>query len=263
MCLSDEKEMYLLLSKMCGYKSKVKKAKEILKEALKNSTNASLSFSSGKDSIVLLHLAVEAGFKGTLIFFKYGICTDIETPKENIELLKYYAELYGLKYQIIDCLGEVDCWEQIGKFAIFPMSDKEKSIFNKTNYDYVVKSKKFEEENNIDLSIIGMRKDESKKRKIILNKKGMIYHTKNRMSITCCPIANFTNDDIWAYIFSNSLKYLSIYDYPYIDRRFNRNEITMLYNDSIIRHGGIYHYKQMYPDFFTWLKKRWGDIIFN
>lgn len=55
----------------------------------------------------------------------------------------------------------------------------------------------------------------------------------------------------------------SAYDYPYIDRRFNRNEITMLYNDSIIRHGGIYHYKQMYPDFFTWLKKRWGDIIFN
>lgn len=261
MYLSDEKEMYLLLSKMSAYKNKIKKAKEILDNALKNSTNTALSFSSGKDSIVLLHLAVQTGFKGTLVFFKYGLCTDIETPKENIELLKYYAELYGLKYKILECLGEADCWEQIGRFVIFPTSDREKSVFNKTNFDYVIKSKKFEEENNIDLSIIGMRKDESRHRKLMLNKNGPIYQTKSRSSVTCCPISIFSNDDIWAYIFSNDLKYLSIYDYPYIDRRFNRNEITLLYNDSIVRHGGTYHYRKMYPDFFNWIKDRWGDVF--
>lgn len=107
-----------------------------------------------------------------------------------------------------------------------------------------------------------MRKDESKRRKIILNQKGAIYQTKNRQSITCCPLLDFTNEDIWAYIFSNHLKYLSIYDYPYIDRCNNRNEITMLYNDAIIRNGQITHYKQMDPDFFAWLKNRWGDNLF-
>lgn len=260
MCLSDEKEMYLLLAKMQSHKKKVKKAKETIKLALSKSSKAALSFSSGKDSVVLLDLAVKAGFNGTLIFFKYGICTDIETPQENIDLLKYYAEKHGLHYKILECLGEVDCWERCGRFTLFPETEEEKRIFNLTNYDYVKKSNDFEKENDIDLNIIGMRKDESERRRIVLSKKGSIYQTKSRKSITCCPLLDFTNDDIWAYIFSNDLKYLSIYDYPYIDRQVNRNEITMLYNTAIIENGMLWHYKQMYPKFFEWLKKTYGNI---
>lgn len=262
MCLSDEKEMYLLLAKMQSHKKKVKKAKETIKLALSNASKTALSFSSGKDSVVLLDLAIKAGFDGTLIFFKYGICTDVETPQENINLLKYYANKHGLHYQILECFGEADCWEKCGRFTLYPKSENEKRIFYQTNYDFVKKSAQFEEENDIDLGIIGMRKDESKRRKIILNRNGAIYKTKGRKSITCCPLLNFSNDDIWAYIFSNNLKYLSIYDYPYIDRRVNRNEITMLYNDAIIRNGQIFHYQKMYPDFFAWLKNRWGDDLF-
>lgn len=257
---NDDKEMYLISAKMANFKRKVKLATETVKTALDDSTNAALSFSGGKDSVVLIDIAVKAGFKGTLMFFKYGICTDVETPEENIELLKYYADLHGLKYQVLDCLGEVDCWEQCGRFTLFPENEEEKRIFNQTNYDYVKKSKEFEEENNIDLNIIGMRKDESKRRRIVLNQKGAIYQTENRQSVTCCPLLNFTNIDIWSYIFSNNLKYLSIYDYPYIDRQVNRNEITMLYNTAIIRNGMLWHYKQMYPKFFEWLKKTYGNI---
>lgn len=260
MCLSDEKEMYLLLAKMQSHKKKVKKAKETIKLALSNASKTALSFSSGKDSVVLLDLAVKAGFDGTLIFFKYGICTDVETPQENINLLKYYANKHGLHYQILECFGEVDCWDQCGRFTLSPENEKEKRIFNLTNYDYVKKSNDFEKENDIDLNIIGMRKDESKRRRIVLSKKGSIYQTKSRKSITCCPLLDFTNDDIWAYIFSNNLKYLSIYDYPYIDRQVNRNEITMLYNTAIIGNGMLWHYKQMYPKFFEWLKKTYGNI---
>lgn len=261
MCLSDEKEMYLLLAKMQSHKKKVKKAKETIKLALSNASKTALSFSSGKDSVVLLDLAIKAGFDGTLIFFKYGICTDVETPQENINLLKYYANKHGLHYQILECFGEVDCWERCGRFTLFPETEEEKRIFNLTNYDYVKKSNDFEKENDIDLNIIGMRKDESERRRIVLSKKGSIYQTKSRKSITCCPLLDFTNDDIWAYIFSNDLKYLSIYDYPYIDRRVNRNEVTLLYNDAIIRNGAIFHYKRMYPDFFRWLSKKYVDIV--
>lgn len=263
MCQSitgNERKMYLLASELQPFKRRVKKATETVKEALSKSTNASLSFSSGKDSIVLLDIAVKAGFKGTLVFFKYGICNDIETPKENIELLKYYADLHNLNYKILDCLGEVDCWEQCGRFLFFPETESEKQIFNKTNFDFIEKSKQFEKENKVDLSIIGMRKAESKRREMVLNKNGAIYKTQSRQSVTCCPLLNFTNTDIWAYIFSNNLKYLSIYDYPYIDRRFNRNEITILYNDAIIRNGQILHYKNMYIEFFNWLENRWGKI---
>jgi len=260
MSLSEEREKYILHSKLKSYQNKVDKAIECTKKALSKSKKATLSFSGGKDSVVLLDISVKAGFHGELVFFKYGIVSDIETPKENIQILEYYAKLHNLKYHILNCLGEVDCWEKCGRFILYPETETEKKIFSETNYDYAKQSKKFETENNIDLSIIGMRKDESKTRKIMLSKKGAIYQTKSRSSVTCCPLLNFSNFDIWAYIFSNNMKYLSIYDYPYIDRCITRNEITMLYNDAIIRNGMIWHYKKMYPDFFGWLESRYGNI---
>lgn len=257
----SDKQAYLLHAKLAPYQRRINAAIETAKEAISMSKKPLLSFSSGKDSVVLLDISVRAGFRGDLMFFKYGIISDVETPKENIELLRHYAEKYGLQYHILDCLGEVDCWEQCGRFILFPETPEEQRIFNRTNMDFSRKSKEFCLENSVDLQLIGMRKAESARRKAMLNKKGSIYSVKSRDSLTCCPLSNLTSEDIWAYIFSNGLKYLSVYDYPYIDRRINRDEITMLYNDALIRHGQIFHYKQMYPDFFTWLKHRWGDVI--
>ncbi len=260
MCQSD-KQAYILHAKLMPYKRRIERAIEITSEALSPSQKPLLSFSAGKDSIVLLDIAIKAGFRGDLLFFKYGVCTDVETPKENIDLLKYYAEKHNLRYRILDCLGEVDCWEQCGRFILFPETAEEKRIFNRTNMDFARKSESFCREHKVDLQLIGMRKAESARRKAMLNKKGAIYRVKSRESVTCCPLANLTSEDIWAYIFSNGLKYLPCYDYPYIDRRENRDEITMLYNDELIRHGKIFHYKQMYPEFFAWIKNRWGEVI--
>lgn len=259
--VENDRRTYLLHAKLGPYKRRVDAAVETARTALKTAKTPLLSFSAGKDSVVLLDIAVKAGFRGDLLFFKYGICTDIETPRENIDLLKYYAEKHGLKYHILDCMGEVDCWEKCGRFILFPETAEEKRIFNRTNRDFSVKSEAFCRENGVDLQFLGMRKAESARRKAMLNKKGPIYTVKSRDSMTCCPLANLTSEDIWAYIYSNDLKYLSIYDYPYIDRRRNRDEITMLYNDALIRHGMVFHYKKIYPDFFAWLKERWGDVV--
>lgn len=255
----NEKAAYLLCAKLKAHQKRVSAAISTVEEALSQSKNPALSFSSGKDSVVLLDIAAKSGFRGDLIFFKYGVCADIETPRENIDLLKRSAEKYGLKYHILDCLGEVDCWEECGRFTLFPETQRERKIFHRTNYDFAKKSEEFCRDRGIDLQIIGMRKDESKRRKAVLNKRGQIYATKARESMTCCPLANMTDDDIWAYIFSNRLEYLPVYDYPYLDRRKNRNEITMLYNNAILENGMLYHYQRMYPEFFVWLKERWGE----
>lgn len=262
MCRSIEQDRraYLLHAKLASYKRRVDAAIDTARTALEPSKTPLLSFSAGKDSVVLLDVAVKAGFHGDLLFFKYGVCADVETPVENIQLLRYYADKHGLQYHILDCLGEVDCWEQCGRFILFSETPEDKRIFERTNRDFAVKAEAFCREHGVDLQLVGMRKAESARRKAMLNKKGQIYSVKSRDSLTCCPLANLTSEDIWAYIFSNDLKYLSIYDYPHIDRRLNRDEITMLYNDELIRRGMIYHYKAMYPEFFSWLKNRWGEV---
>lgn len=263
MCQSieNDRRAYLLHSKLVSYKQRIEAAIKIVQNALSDYKKPILSFSSGKDSVVLLDIAVKAGFKGELLFFKYGVVTDIETPNENIELLKYYAGKHQLKYHILNCLGEVDCWEQCGRFILFPETAEERRIFDRTNRDFSLRAEEFCRQHGVDIQLIGMRKAESSRRKAVLNKKGPIYAVKSRESMTCCPLANLTSEDVWAYIFSNELRYLKIYDYPYIDRRKNRDEITLLYNDEVIRRGMMLHYKQMYPEFFVWLKKRWGEVV--
>lgn len=259
--VNNDKQAYLLHAKLKPYISRINAAIETTRKAIEGAKTPVLSFSSGKDSVVLLDIAIRAGFRGDIVFFKYGICTDVETPSENVELLKYYADKHNIKYHILDCLGEVDCWEQCGRFILFPETLEEKRIFDRTNYDFAKQSERFCRENAVDLQIIGMRKNESARRKAVLNKKGLIYTVSSRQAVTCCSLANLTAEDIWAYIFSRNLPYLSIYDYPYIDRRQNRNEITILYNDELIRCGMMFHYRQMYPAFFAWLKQRWGEVI--
>lgn len=214
-----------------------------------------------KAKAVRAHFPLISLLGGGLLFFSYGVCTNVETPVENITLLKRYAERYGLQYYILDCLGEADCWEQCSRFILYPETPEERRIFDRTNHDFAKKAEAFCRENGVDLQIIGMRKAESARRRAVLNAKGAIYQTQERASKTCCPLAGLTSEDIWAYIFDNGLEYLPIYDYPYIDRRKNRNEITLLYNDVIIQNGMIFHYKKMYPDFFDWLRREYGDVL--
>ena len=48
-------------------------------------------------------------------------------------------------------------------------------------------------------------------------------------------------------------------DMPWVEHEFD--EEFRRYNDALIRHGIIKKKKKMYPEFFTWLKERWGDVV--
>lgn len=80
-------------------------------------------------------------------------------------MLEKYAERYKLEYYILNCLGEVDCWEECGRFILFPENDREKKIFNKTNYDYAKQYLHFEKQHNINVLFLGMRKKKAAKEK--------------------------------------------------------------------------------------------------
>lgn len=107
---------------------------------------------------------------------------------------------------------------------------------------------------------IGMRKAESKQRTMTLGSRGLTYFTKTRNSVTCCPIGKLTDDDIWAYIVSNNLPYLSCYDNPLFDRRKIRNELNYLCTKKAIFQGIVEKYKFIYPEIFAELRSRYEGI---
>jgi len=194
MMSDDEKEMYNLHSKTRGYKHRIDEAFLIVKKAIEeNEGNSSLSFSGGKDSIVMLDICYKAGFRGDLIQFFYSL---YENPQMNLDMADLCAEKYNLKLHRLKCYSANEAWDEAGRFFVVPSNNIEKTLVRKVASDFGKQSKKISEKNRYNLNFIGMRKAESCQRKMTLGHKGLTYYTKTRDSVTCCPVGKLTDDDI-------------------------------------------------------------------
>lgn len=258
MITEDEKEMYLLHSMTQGYKHRINEATQEIKKALKEiKGNHALSYSGGKDSTVMLDICMKSGFKGDLIQFFYSV---YENPIMNIDMANFYSKKYGLNLYRLKCYSSKDVWDEIGRFFVVPSNDFEKRLVRKVTLDFGKQSERISKENGYKLHFIGMRKAESKQRRMTLGSKGLLYYAKTRDSFTCCPIGKLTDDDIWAYIISNNLPYISCYDNPLFDRRKIRNELTYFCTRKAIFQGVVETYKFIYPEIFAELRKRYKNV---
>lgn len=123
-----EKEMYLVHSKSSGYKKRILEAISVAENALTDVKKCSMSFSGGKDSVVMLDICVKAGFKGDLIQFFYS---EYENPKMNLDMARYCAEKYNIKLHVIKCYSVTDAWNEVGYFYIVPTTKKKKNLHEK------------------------------------------------------------------------------------------------------------------------------------
>lgn len=257
MITEDEKEMYLLHSMTKGYKYRIDEAiKESQKTLKEIKGNHALSYSGGKDSTVMLDICMKSGFKGDLIQFSYS---EYENPKMNLDMADMQVEKYGLKLHRIKCYSSKEAWNEAGRFFVVPSNDLEKNLVKKVSQDFGKQANKLSKEQGYTLQFIGMRKAESKQRRMTLGSKGLTYYAKTRNSFTCCPIGKLTDDDIWAYIISNNLPYISCYDSTLFDRRKIRNELTYFCTRNAIFQGVVETYKFIYPEIFAELRKNYSE----
>lgn len=255
--LEIDKQTYILHSKLSRYKKQVLKAGNIIKEALPLADKWILSFSGGKDSIVLLDLLIKNGFKGEMMQFYYS---EFETPEENQELAEYYENKYKTNLTILKSFSCKNAWDEIGYFYCIPRTVQEKELAKRAKFEHAKTSLDFCKENDFSGLFMGLRKEESKIRNMALSKYGDTYFAKCRNMHTSNPIAHFSDEDIWAYIFSNNLKYLSVYDCKTMDRRKIRNELNYMCARAAMFNGLFEGYKILYPDIVAKLKMRYGDF---
>lgn len=252
-----ERETYLLAARLPGYKRKVNGAMQEICRALSMPGKWMISYSSGKDSTVLLDLLVRAGWEG-LGF--HAICSEYEDPPENQLQAEKARKQYGTDIRDIRCYGEYDAWREAGHFFCEPVTIAERKSARRANTEFKKVSSTFMQEHGIKNMFMGLTKDESRAREITLNKRGAIYQTKARSGWTCCPLANWSARDIWAYIVSHDLPYLSVYDCPYFSRERIRNELTVMYCGYITAHGVLLQYRLAYPDLFARLQKEFPEV---
>lgn len=163
------------------FKKKVEQAKQIIKDALEIAPTY-VACSWGKDSLVLSHLALLVSPAIPIIHI--GEC--------HQDTLDNYTEVE------FDFLHRFPC--------------------NYSRFDLGLKNAKLTFESISKelppVAFIGLRKEESRFRKLSLLCKGVIYQYQSG-NYRVCPLAFWDWKDIWGYIVLHNLKYLNSYDSQY------------------------------------------------
>ena len=177
------KKGFLLHSRNKEYKKKVKESLDIIKKAF-DENNCYVSFSGGKDSTVLTHLALTVDKNIPIWHWDYG---DDLMPRP-------------IEQEVLNNLNSLG--------AVNIIVNKRRGSGNDTGSGYkqffgqIACNKK---EYGWDMGLVGVRREESTARK---NKYVNYFQDGD-----CYPLLDWSSNDVWAYIVSNDLSYHSTYDY--------------------------------------------------
>lgn len=192
-----EIESYKLHARMPGFKRKVEKSKDIIKEFLTVASNPYIAWSTGKDSTVVLGLT--RGIKNiTAVHLDGGVeLPGTKETRNKIDNVIHYQSPQSFLYVA-------------GQYGLDSKETRKGNFF-----------KEFEDSHDFDGVIMGLRMDESNIRKYNA-KRGAIYQRKDGYHV-CQPILNWTMTDVFAYLFTENLPihphYLLKGPFPTSERR--------------------------------------------
>lgn len=171
-----------LHAKMSRYKRMKDLANRIITEALEQCEAPFVSCSFGKDSGAMLHLVMQ------------------HLPNINVRFIRWPET------DMIDNFPEViSQWKAMGANVVIL------DLWRPTlDHKVAGRWEMLNRMGHADGYFIGLRKDESVNRRIILSKQGRIHRLKNGM-LRICPLAEWNTLDVAAYTVEHNLPMLSAY----------------------------------------------------
>lgn len=166
------------------YKTRIQNVKQVIKECFKRYDNPAISYSGGKDSIVLTHITLSLYPDTPVWHWDYG---DSLMPRQYEE--EVINNLRSLTNNII--INKRKSGDKGG----------DSNYGYRQFYKCIAENKK---KYGLDCQLVGVRQEESNKRKQ--------HYKKYFMEGNCYPLLKLTYMDIWGYIVTHNLKYPQIYD---------------------------------------------------
>jgi len=185
-----ERATFLLHAELDDFQARIASAKRIISDALKQSKHPYVAYSGGKDSLVMAHMVLLACPDAQIWHFWYG---PYYFPVEMENEVLRAAHTIGAANTRIDTSEK------------YRQGRSQKNVFFPTLHGKIIPRLLSE---GYDLAFIGLRKEESGRRKA----KAAKHMRCDGQMIECYPIADLTARDIWAYIVTHNLPYCSHYD---------------------------------------------------
>jgi 3'-phosphoadenosine 5'-phosphosulfate sulfotransferase (PAPS reductase)/FAD synthetase len=220
----QDQDMFLTHAKTRSFLFKMRATQNYLRKMKKEGEIWSISFSGGKDSLVLFHLARQCIFPFYVWHFDWGRNL---MPQCYEDQLKNTLQLYNIPiaYQIYDLNTLTDPTDE--------------SYFYQSIKNHITNHK-------INVCCIGLRKEESCRRKFRLQ------HGLERSygALNIFPLKNWTWKDIWAYICLYQIPYPKSYDERADIMGWSKLRFVTFFDESYISLG-----QNDQDNFFNWESK--------
>lgn len=159
-----------------------------------------VSFSAGKDSSVLAHAAHKV-HPGIHILQMDSGCPFLWLEEERQEWI-CYGQANGWNYLRFP-------WDKWGLHA--DRTADEQKYQRQIHQNMFQPIHDFAAANGLSGVLMGLRGQESQARRFTLGRHGAIHYRADG-TVRYCPLAKWTTDDVWAYIVTNKIPWLRIYD---------------------------------------------------
>ena len=249
---------YLAHARTRGYKQRLQRALSMIAEH----SDYCVSISWGKDSLCILHMALEVHGSALAVHGRYS---ENEELPDMPSIRKSFLERHPfVSYSEVKVWGDWEIYRRAGRFFLAPESTEERKIIADWHDEFMVEIDKEMIRVGGKGKILGLAAHESHSRAMNIYKRGEHYQTKSESIPKLLPIAHWKPEDVWAYMLSNDLPRLKIYDFA-DDPERARSEVAFAAigaeaADAIRRHGAWRLWADCYPELWKKWVTQWPEI---
>lgn len=232
------------------FERKVERALGLIQRASERGRTG-VSFSGGKDSTVTLHLVRQIVPDVVAAFYDSGCEYEDSTAM---------AEHYGAEV-IQPEMSLLELCRYGGYWGYAHPADAEVDV-NFKAFLVTEPAVYFAEKYGLDVVALGLRAQESAGRRMNARKRGEYYQAKDMGVWHLCPLASWTDNDVWAYIASRGLRYHTAYDKMAalgLPRKAWR--VSLLMSAVAAQWGGLAVLRQIEPERFRALAAEFPRIL--
>lgn len=215
-------------------------AESIIKKALcYNRENIAVAVSGGKDSVVLAHM-VSKQCKPFLLFTDSGL-----EPPESVGIVHELSKKLNL--EIITEKRDAIQW--------LKENGRDKSKGSKIDIDCIdAPTKSLLSKYKIGTEFVGLREEESKKRRFLIRTNGVVFENKKWGCITAYPLRRWTARDVFAYIDEYKLPLHPAYTRTSWQER-DKIRVSWIWDVDFENRGAIEYLRKFYPQIYKKLRE--------
>jgi len=242
----SERETYRLRAQVDKlYQLRKRKALELLRKFADLVVNPYFSMSWGKDSVVAYCLAREIFPHIRVVYVN---CGEFDEWPDTPRVKQILAKRFEIPLVEVQAESVIESFRRVGYWYPPPAKAPEEAesdrLYSQSFFDAIASVTA-----DCDGNIMGLRAEESAGRSALFEFRGPIYYRQYDRKHVCCPVHDWTSEDIWTFHVENDLPYNELYDCPLIERGRLRN--GAMFGGTSHNYGTIKVVKMLYPGLFN------------